>query len=107
MLVGLLIAVLATGVALGLVFRGFVLIPMSLAVAVLASVVSLHQGGEPLRVLIVTSATVTSLQLGYVLGYVLGWLLHMLLVRFRSLESSSERCCPQGQAGRRWAVDRW
>ncbi len=103
MLVGLLIAVLATGVALGLVFRGFVLIPMSLAVAVLASVVSLHQGGEPLRVLIVTSATVTSLQLGYVLG----WLLHMLLVRFRSLESSSERCCPQGQAGRRWAVDRW
>lgn len=103
MLVGLLIAGLATGVALGRVYRALVLVPTSLFVAVLTMVVLLHQGFELQRVAIEVGATVTFLQVGYLLG----WLLYNTRLRLRPVASSSERRGVRGHAGRRWVAGGW
>jgi len=102
MLAVILSAGFLAGVALGQAFRAFVLVPTSLVAAILVAVVSLCQGFEPPRVLLETAATVTILQIGYLLGL----LLHNAVVWLRPLVRSSERHGAHGHARHGWVAGR-
>jgi len=102
MLTIFMIAGLAAGVALGHAFRALVLLPTSLVLAVLVVVVSLRQGYEPLLVLLETAATVTILQVGYLLGI----FLHDVSARSRSRLRAPRRHGAHGHARRGWVAGR-
>lgn len=102
MLTIFMIAGLAAGVALGQAFRALVLLPTTLVLAVLVVVVSLRQGYAPLLVLFETAATVTVLQVGYLLGM----FLHDVSIRSRPRVRASGRHGAHGHARRGWVAGR-
>jgi hypothetical protein len=102
MLAIFVIAGLAAGVALGQAFRAFVLLPTTLVLAVLVVVVSLRQGYDPPRVLLETAATVTVLQVGYLLGM----FLHDVSARSRSRVRAFGRHGAHGHARPGWVAGR-
>jgi len=91
---------LTVGVALGLAFRAFVLLPTSPIVVVVATSASLLKGHDMVATLLGAAAIVAALQLGYVLGLVSG----PLRLRSPSPVRSSSRNRAQGYARQPWAA---